>query len=62
MGHLYIHIHEVAISIIPHSFNLLCGYIKLEMLQKTTTLNHFALSTKLYVQAAQVVFAALHKI
>jgi hypothetical protein len=42
-----------------HFFAALCGYIKLELLKPTTALNHFALKTKLYVQAAQVAFAAL---
>lgn len=45
-----------------HFFAALCGYIKLEMLQTTTMLNHFALKTKLYVQAAQVAFAALRQL
>ncbi len=42
-----------------HFFAALCGYIKLEMLQTTTMLNHFALKTKLYLHATQVAFAAL---
>lgn len=44
-----------------HFFAALCGYIKLEMLKVSTTLNHFALKTKLYLQAAQVAFVALHE-
>ncbi len=43
-----------------HFFAALCGYIKLELLKTTTMLNHFALKTKLYLQATQVAFAALH--
>ncbi len=45
-----------------HFFAALCGYIKLELLQTTTALNHFALKTKLYLQAAQVAFAALREL
>ena len=45
-----------------HFFAALCGYIKLEVLQTTTTLNHCALKTKLYLQAAQVAFAALREL
>ncbi len=42
-----------------HFFASLCAYIKLEMLKSSTKMNHFALKTKLYVQAIQVAFAAL---
>ena len=36
-----------------HFFAALCGYIKLEMLKVETKTNHFALKTKLYVNALQ---------
>jgi len=34
-----------------HLFAALCGYIKLELLKADTKLNHFALKSKLYLQA-----------
>jgi hypothetical protein len=42
-----------------HFFAAECAYIKLEMLKGTTKLNHFALKTKLYVQALQQAFETL---
>jgi len=36
-----------------HFFAALCGYIKLEMLKVETKTNHFALKTKLYLNALQ---------
>jgi hypothetical protein len=42
-----------------HFFAALCGYIKLELLKGTTTLNHFALKAKLYLLALQSAFDAL---
>jgi hypothetical protein len=42
-----------------HFFAALCGYIKLEMLKVTTKLNHFALKSKLYLQAIQSAYATL---
>jgi hypothetical protein len=42
-----------------HFFAVLCGYIKLELLKGTTKLNHFALKSKLYVQAIQAAYATL---
>jgi len=39
-----------------HFFAALCGYIKLEMLKVETRTNHFALKTKLYVNALQSAF------
>lgn len=36
-----------------HFFAALCGYIKLEMLKVETKTNHFALKTKLYINALQ---------
>jgi hypothetical protein len=44
-----------------HLFASLCAYIKLEWLRKTTTLNHFALKTKLYVVALQSAFDTLRQ-
>lgn len=44
-----------------HFFAALCGYIKLEMLKVETKTNHFALKTKLYVNALQSAFKTLEK-
>ena len=44
-----------------HLFASLCGYIKLELLKQSTHLNHFALKSKLYLQATQVAFDALQQ-
>lgn len=44
-----------------HFFAALCAYIKLEMLRVSTKLNHFALKTKLYVNALQVAFSTLQE-
>ena len=40
-----------------HFFAAVCAFIKLEMLKGTTRLNHFALKTKLYVNALQEAFS-----
>ena len=45
-----------------HFFAALCSYIKLEMLKVSTKTNHFALKTKLYVNALQSAFAALREL
>lgn len=45
-----------------HLFAALCGYIKLELLKVSTQLNHFALKSKLYLQALHVAFAALREL
>jgi DDE superfamily endonuclease len=42
-----------------HFFAALCGYIKLELLKGDTKLNHFALKSKLYLQALQAAYAKL---
>ena len=42
-----------------HFFAAVCAFIKLEMLKGTTRLNHFALKTKLYVNALQEAFSTL---
>ena len=42
-----------------HFFAALCGYIKLELLKGTTKLNHFALKSKLYMQAIQAAYTTL---
>jgi hypothetical protein len=42
-----------------HLFASLCAYIKLEWLRKATTLNHFALKTKLYITALHSAFTTL---
>jgi len=45
-----------------HFFAALCSYIKLELLRATTKLNHFALKSKLYMQALQVALNALREL
>jgi hypothetical protein len=45
-----------------HFFAALCGYIKLELLKGSTQLNHFALKSKLYLQAIQSAYAMLHEL
>ena len=45
-----------------HFFAALCGYTKLEMLKVETKTNHFALKTKLYVNALQSAFQTLRKL
>ena len=45
-----------------HFFAALCAFIKLEMLKGTTQLNHFALKTKLYVNALHVAFSTLREL
>ena len=45
-----------------HFFAALCAFTKLEMLKSTTKLNHFALKTKLYVNALQVAFSTLREL
>ncbi len=42
-----------------HFFAALCGYIKLELLKGSTTLNHFALKSKLYSQAIHSAYTTL---
>jgi len=44
-----------------HFFAAPCGYIKLEMLKVETKTNHFALKTKLYVNALQSAFQTLRE-
>lgn len=44
-----------------HFFAALCGYTKLEMLKVETKTNHFALKTKLYVNALQSAFKILRE-
>lgn len=45
-----------------HFFAALCGYIKLELLKGATHLNHFALKSKLYLQAIQSAYATLRQL
>lgn len=45
-----------------HLFASLCGYIKLELLKSKTKLNHFALKSRLYLQALQSAYAALQEL
>ena len=45
-----------------HFFAALCSYIKLEMLKVKTKTNHFALKSKLYLQALRTAFVALHQL
>lgn len=45
-----------------HVFASLCSFIKLEMLKVKTKTNHFALKSKLYLQAVRTAFDALHQL
>jgi hypothetical protein len=45
-----------------HFFASLCAFIKLEMLKTTTHTNHFALKSKLYIQALRTAFDALQEL
>jgi hypothetical protein len=45
-----------------HLFAAFCGYIKLELLRVSTHLTHFALKSRLYLQALQVAFEALRQL
>ena len=45
-----------------HLFASFCGFIKLELLKRTTGLNQFALRTQLYQQALQAAFQALRNL
>jgi hypothetical protein len=45
-----------------HFFAALCGYVKLELLKCSTKLNHFALKSKLYLQAIQSAYATLREL
>ena len=45
-----------------HFFAALCAFIKLELLKVTTKTNHFALKSKLYMQALQTAFQTLHQL
>lgn len=45
-----------------HFFASLCSYIKLEMLKVKTKTNHFALKSKLYIQALRTALDALHQL
>jgi len=45
-----------------HFYAALCGYIKLEMLKIETKTNHFALKTKLYVNALHSAFQTLREL
>src|SRR5262245_40221283 len=45
-----------------HFFAALCGLIKLEMLKVDTKLNHFALKSKLYINALHSAFSTLREL
>lgn len=45
-----------------HFFASLCGYVKLEMLKFSSTLNHFALKAKIYISALRSAFSELQKL
>jgi len=45
-----------------HLFASLCAYIKLEWLRRATTLNHFALKSKLYIAALHSAFDSLRQL
>jgi hypothetical protein len=42
-----------------HCFAALCGFLKLERLKRKTKLNHFALKSKLYLNALRAAFSTL---
>jgi hypothetical protein len=42
-----------------HFFAALCGFLKLEQLKLKTQLNHFALKSKLYLNALHAAFSTL---
>lgn len=42
-----------------HFFASVCAYVKLETLKQTTSLNHFALRSKLYLAALKSAFVEL---
>ena len=44
-----------------HLFASMCAFIKLEMLKMTTHINHFALKSKLYLQALRSAYDELDK-
>jgi len=43
-----------------HFFAALCGYIKLELLKSSTSMNHFTLKSKLYFAALQAAYQRLN--
>ncbi len=45
-----------------HFFAALCGFTKLEMLKVETKLNHFALKSKLYINALRSAFSTLRQL
>lgn len=45
-----------------HFFGALCGYIKLELLKSSTSTNHFALKSKLYLSALQSAYLRLNSL
>jgi DDE superfamily endonuclease len=47
---------------VNHFFAALCGYIKLEMLKVSTHLNHYALKSRIYLQAIRSAFMELQSL
>lgn len=45
-----------------HFFASVCAYVKLEQLKQTTSLNHFALRSKIYLAALKSAFAELQRL
>lgn len=45
-----------------HFFASVCAYVKLEALKQTTSLNHFALKSKLYLSALRSAFTELQRL
>ncbi len=45
-----------------HFFASLCGYIKLELLKVSTNINHFALKSKLYLNALKAAYQTLKQL
>ena len=45
-----------------HLFAAVCGYLKLELLKRRTQTNHFALKSRVYLQALHAAFAAVRQL
>jgi hypothetical protein len=50
---------QTVITQTNHFFAALCGFLNLERLKRKTKLNHFALKSKLYLNALQAAFSTL---
>jgi len=52
--------HQTVVTQTNHFFAALCGYIKLELLKSSTSINDFALKSKLYFSALQSAYHRLN--